>query len=105
MGQEIIAQVLDIERQAVQVHEEAERRAQRIVQKAREDAVQLRQQTLAEARQQADEIVAKGREEAQAQRERVISEAEQEAQQLESSAERNIDQAVSFVVREVAERR
>lgn len=104
MSQEIVAQVLDIERHAVEVHDEAERRAERIVQKAKEDAAKRREEIVAEARRQADRIVAEGREEAEARREQLLSEAKEEAQQLKSSAEPNVDQAVSFVVRETAGR-
>lgn len=104
MDQETIAQVLDIERQAVQVRDEAERRAEEIVQQARRDAEKRRHEILVEARRQADQIVAEGREEAEARRERLLSQAEEEARRVESLSEPNFERAVSFVIREVAER-
>lgn len=104
MDQGTIAHVLDIERQAVQVRDEAERRAEEIVQHARRDAEKRRHEILVEARRQADQIVAEGREEAETRREHLLSQAEEEARRVESLSEPNFERAVSFVIHEIAER-
>ena len=104
MAQETVAEVLDIERQAVQMVEEARHRAQRILRKAEKEADDLRREILEDARREADRVVAQGREEAQEVRERILSEAEEEARRLGSSAEPNLDRAVSFLLDQVAGR-
>ena len=104
MAQETVAEVLDIEHQAVQMVEEAKHRAQRILRKAEREVDDLRREILEDARREVDRIVAQGQEEAQEARERILSEAEEEARRLESSAEPNLDRAVSFLLDEIAGR-
>ena len=102
MKQERVAEVLSIERQALEVHRDAEERAEEILDKARDDAAQLRDQTMEAARQEAGEIVERAREDAQAERQRILVEAEQKASELQASVEPNHDRAVRFVVDQVA---
>ena len=104
MEQERVAQVLDIERQALQVHRDAEQRAEKILDKARDDAAQLHKQTLAAAHEEADQMLEQAREDAKAKRQRILAQAEQKAKEFEASAEPNHDRAVNFVVDQVAGR-
>ena len=68
MEQERVGQVLDIERQALQVRRDAEQRAEQILHKGRDDAAQVREQTLAAAHEEADRMLEEAREDAEAER-------------------------------------
>lgn len=104
MEQERVTQVLDIERRALQIHRDAEQRAEQILETARVDAAELRDRVLAAAHEEADQMVEQAREDAEAERQGILAQAEQKASELESSARGDHDQAVSFVVDRVAGR-
>jgi vacuolar-type H+-ATPase subunit H len=104
LSQETIARILSVEREAVGVHDDAQRQAARLIKEAEEAASTLREQTLAQARQEAEEILTAGREAAEAERARIIALAEAEAEHMETLATRHLDRAVSFVRDQVAGR-
>jgi vacuolar-type H+-ATPase subunit H len=104
MSQETIAQILAIEEQAVQIHDDARREAERVTQEAKKTASTVREQTLANMRQRAEQLVTEGQQTAEVTRSRIIAQAEAEAQQMENVAAQHLDRAVKFVLDEIAGR-
>jgi vacuolar-type H+-ATPase subunit H len=104
MSQETITQILAIEEQAVQIHDDARLQADRMTSEAHRTATAVREQTLDNIRQQATQIAAKGQHTAEVTRGRIIAQAEAEAQHLENVAAQHLDQAVSFVLDQIAGR-
>jgi vacuolar-type H+-ATPase subunit H len=104
MSQETIARILSIEREAIRIHDVAQRHAARMIQDAKKAASVLREQALAQARQQTGQIVAAAREAGETERARIIAQAEAEAQRMETTAASHFDRAVNFVLDRVAGR-
>jgi vacuolar-type H+-ATPase subunit H len=104
VSQETITQILAIEEQAVQIHDDARRQADRVTTEAKKTATTVREQTLAHMRQQAEQIAAEGQHAAEVTRGRIIAQAEAEAQHLENVATQHLDRAVSFVLDQIAGR-
>jgi vacuolar-type H+-ATPase subunit H len=102
LSQETIARILSIEREATSIHDDAQRQAARMIKDAEKAATALREQILTQAHQQAEQIVATGREAAEAERARIIAQAEAEAQRMETLAASHFDEAVKFVLAQVA---
>jgi len=99
MDQKRIQQVLDIERQAQEIHEAALKEAQQLPVTAEQEAQTLIEKTKSEAQQQAREMVSgvKADEESA----RILSEVEEKNKQLEDQAMKNFDRAVNFVLERV----
>ena len=104
MSQETITQILAIEEQAVQIHADARRQAESVTAEAKEAATTVREQMLDNIRQQAEQIIAEGQHTAEVTRGRTIAQAEAEAQHLENVAAQHLEQAVSFVLDQIAGR-
>ena len=102
MSQETIARILAIEEGAGRVHDDAQRQATRMVEKAQKSAAALREQSLSQARQQARQIVVTGQEQADAERARIVAQAEAEAQGMEATAAHHLEHAANFVLKQVA---
>ena len=105
MSQETITQILAIEEAAVQIHDDAQRQADRVTAEAKKTATTVREQTLDNIRQQAEQITAEGQLTAEVTRSRIIAQAEAEAQHLENVAAQHLDRAVSFVLDQIAGRK
>jgi vacuolar-type H+-ATPase subunit H len=105
VSQETIAQILAIEEQAVQIHDDAQRQAEHVTEEAKKTATEVREQTLDNIRQQAEQITAEGQHTAEVTRSRIIAQAEAEAQHMENVAAQHLDRAVSFVLDQIAGRK
>ncbi len=105
VSQETIARILAIEQEAAKIHDDVQRQAAHLIEEAEKAAPALREQALAQARQEAEQIVATGQEAAEAKRSRAVAQAEAEAQRMEALAARHFDQAVNFVLDQVAGRK
>jgi cell division septum initiation protein DivIVA len=99
MDQKRIQQVLDIEKQAQEIHEAALKEAQQLPVTAEQEAQALIEKAKLEAQQQAREMVSgvKADEESA----RILSEVEEKNKQLEDQAMKNFDRAVNFVLERV----
>ena len=99
MDQKRIQQVLDIEKQAQEIHEAALKEAQQLPVTAEQEAQALIEKAKSEAQQQAREMVSgvKADEESA----RILSEVEEKYKQLEDQAMKNFDRAVNFVLERV----
>jgi vacuolar-type H+-ATPase subunit H len=104
MSQETITQILAIEEQAVQIYDDARLQADHVTSEAKRTATTVREQTLTHMRQQAEQIAAEGQHTAEVARGRIIAQAEAEAQHLENVASQHLDQAISFVLDQIAGR-
>jgi vacuolar-type H+-ATPase subunit H len=102
MDQRRIQQVLDIERQAEEIHQAALKEAQQLPVTAEQEAQALIEQAKSEAQQQAREIVSgvKADEESA----RILSEVEEKNKQLDALATKNFDRAVNYVLERVVGR-
>jgi vacuolar-type H+-ATPase subunit H len=99
MDQRRIQQVLDIEKQAEEIHEAALKEAQQLPVLAEQEAQALIEKARAEAQQQAREMVSgvKADEESA----RILSEVEGKNKQFEALAMKNLDAAVNYVLERV----
>jgi len=94
-----IQQVLDIEKQAQEIHDAAVKEAQQLPVTAEQEAQALIEKARTEAQQQAREMVAglKADEEGA----RILAEAEEKNKQFEAQATSNFDRAVNYVLERV----
>ena len=99
MDQKRIQQVLDIEKQAQEIHDAALKEAQQLPVTAEQEAQALIEKAKSEAQQQAREMVSgvKAEEEGA----RILSDVEEKNKQFEAQAMKNFDRAVNFVLERV----
>ena len=102
MNEKHIQQVLEIEKQAQEIHEAALKEAQQLPVLAEQEAQALIEKAKAEAQQEAREMVS--RVQADEDSARILSEAEEKGRQLEDLAKKNFDRAVAYVLKRVAGR-
>jgi vacuolar-type H+-ATPase subunit H len=94
-----IQQVLDIEKQAQEIHESAVKEAQQLPIIAEQEAQALIEKAKAEAQQKAREMVAGVK--ADEENARILTEAEEKNKQFEALAMSNLDRAVNYVLERV----
>ncbi len=96
MNEKHVQQVLEIEKQAQEIHDVAIREAQQLPILAEQDAQVTLQKALSEAQEEARKLVS----EAQAGEEvsRILTQAEEKNRQVEALAMRNFDQAVTYIL-------
>jgi vacuolar-type H+-ATPase subunit H len=94
-----IQQVLDIEKQAEEIHESALKEAQQLPVLAEQEAQALIEKARAEAQQKAREMVSEVK--AEEESARILSEAEEKNKQFEALSKSNLDRAVNFVLERV----
>ena len=99
MNEKHIQQVLQIEKQAQEIHDAAVKEAQRLPVIAEQEAQALIEKARAEAQQQAREMVAEVK--ADEESARILSETEEKNKQFEALASSNLDRAVNFVLARV----
>ena len=99
MNEKHIQQVLEIEKQAQEIHEAAVRDAQQLPIQAEQDAQALIEKAKADAQQEARSLVSKVQ--ADEDSARILSEVEAKNRQFETLAMSNFDRAVAFVVERV----
>jgi ATP synthase H subunit len=102
MSQSLVKRIVTMEQEAEHLYTEAQKQAEDILKEAREAAAALRKQTLSEAQRQAEQIITDGQAEAKAERAAIIQQAEAEAQQMEQTAAQHFDDAVEYVLNQVA---
>lgn len=100
MNEKHIQQVLEIEKQAQEIHETAVKEAQQLPIKAEQDAQSIIEQAKVNAQQEARQMVSKVQ--ADDNSARILSEADEKNRQFETLAMNNFDRAVAFVVNRVA---
>ncbi|HAV78775.1 MAG TPA: hypothetical protein DCX53_15605 [Anaerolineae bacterium] len=96
MNEKHIQQVLEIEKQAKEIHEAAQKEAQQMPVKAEQDAQSLIEKAKVDAQQEARQMVSKVQ--ADDNSARILSEAEEKNRQFEAAAMSNFDRAVAFVI-------
>jgi V/A-type H+/Na+-transporting ATPase subunit G/H len=94
-----IQQVLEIEKQAREIHEAAQKEAQQLPVVAEQEAQALIEKARAEAQQQAREMVSQVK--AEEESARILSEVEEKNKQFEAQAIKNLDRAVDYVLERV----
>jgi vacuolar-type H+-ATPase subunit H len=104
LSEEIIRQILDIERQAQDIHDEAQREAARIVEQAQRDADLSRRRAEEEAREEARGLLDEARRGAQQEGERILSRKREELRRIEEQAHSHMDEAIRYVLDGVAGR-
>jgi vacuolar-type H+-ATPase subunit H len=102
MNEKHIQQVLEIEKQAQEIHETAVREAQQLPAAAEQEAQALIEKAKAEAQQEAREMLSKVQ--ADEDGARILSEAEEKSRKLDALAKSNFDRAVAYVLERVAGR-
>ena len=99
MNEKHIQQVLDIEKQAQEIHESAMKEAQQLPVIAAQEAQALIEKAKLEAQQQAREMVSGVK--AEEENTRILSEVEEKNKQFEALAMSNLDRAVNYVLERV----
>ena len=100
MDAERIRQVLEIERQAQVIHEEALRQADEIRQQSEQETQALIEQARQDARQEARQLIADSRSPEEC--ERILAEADDYARNVDAQAAAHFDDAVSYILNRVA---
>jgi len=102
MNENRIQQVLEIEKQAQEVHEQAVHTAQQLPIQAEQEGQALIEKARADAHEAARKVIAGAQsEEVTA---RILAQAEQKTRQAETLAMSNFDRAVSYVLERVINR-
>jgi hypothetical protein len=99
MNESRIQQVLEIEKQAQEIHEAAMKEAQQLPVMAEQESQALIEKARAEAQQKARELVSEVK--ADVESARILSESEEKNKQFEALAMSNFDRAVAFVLERV----
>lgn len=99
MNDKHIQQVLDIEKQAQEIHDAAMKEAQQLPVTAEQEAQALIEKARADAQQKAREMVSAVK--VDEENARILSEAEEKNKQFESMAMSNFDRAVNYVLERV----
>ncbi len=102
MNEKRIEQVLEIERQAQTVHDQAVSEAEQLPRQAEKDAQATVEQARAKAEEQARKMIAEAQSEDQSAR--ILADTQKEAQRTEAAAMNNLDRAVSYVLARVVGR-
>ncbi len=100
MNELYIQQVLDIEKQAQEIRENAGHEAQKLIVQAEQDAQAILEKARTEAEAEAHQIIENAQ--AQVDIERIQAEAEENIRQLKEIAASHLDQAIAFVLDQVA---
>ncbi|MCD6285226.1 MAG: hypothetical protein J7M39_04845 [Anaerolineae bacterium] len=101
MSEDLVTEIMKVERDASTISAQAEAQADRIAAAAEQAGASLREAALADAHKQAEEIAARGIQASDAERARILDAARQEMDALEAQAGAHIEAAVDFVVRQV----
>ncbi len=96
MNENRIQQVLEIEKQAQEIHETAVRDAQQLPISADQESQSVIEKARAAAQQEARELIAKAQ--AKDETTRILAEAEQKNHQVEALAMSNFDRAVNYIL-------
>lgn len=96
VNEKYVQQVLEIEKQAQKIAQNAVHQAEQLPIQAKREAEALVEQARTEARAEADQLV--GQAEAKAESERILIEAEASAERMEALAMTHFDRAVTFVL-------
>src|ERR1043165_1252713 len=99
MNEKHIQQILEIEKQAQEIHEAAVKEAQQLPVLAEQEAQALIEKAKVEAQQQAREMVAQVK--ADDESARILSEVEEKNKKFEALAMSNSDRAVDYVLERV----
>ena len=99
MNERNIQQVLNIEKQAQEIHDEAMKEAQQLPLVTEQEAQASIEKARAEAQQKAREMISDVK--ADEESARILSEVEEKNKQFETLAMSNIDRAVSYVLERV----
>jgi len=104
LTEDVIRQILNIEKQAQAVYNDAQREAARIVAQAETEADRILRQTEEQAREEAQRLLDDARAEAEEKRGRILDGTCEELRQIEEEAESHLDEAVHYVVDQVVGR-
>ena len=96
MNEKHIQQVIEIEKQAQEIHEAAMREAQQLPVLAEQESQALIEKTRADAQQKAREMVSEVKTDEESAR--ILSEIEEKNKQFEALAMSNLDRAVTYVL-------
>lgn len=102
MKEDRIQQVLEIEKQAREIHAAAVREAEQLIKQADQEAQKLIEKANSEAKDEARQIVANAQ--AKDEIERILTETEDEIKRSKNLAKGNLDRAISYVLDRVAGR-
>ena len=99
MNEKHVQQVLEIEKQAQEIHDVAVREAQQLPMLAEQDAQAILQKALTDAQEEARKLVS----EAQAEDEvsRILTQADEKNRQVEALVMSNFDKAVAYILNRV----
>ncbi len=100
MNETYIQQVLDIEKKAQAIIDDAQREAQRISVQAEQEAQTLTENSRVESEVEAQKLIENAR--AEDEITHILAQADENIQQAKVLSARNFDQAVDFIINQVA---
>jgi hypothetical protein len=104
MSQATVARVLEIEKQATGMRDEASAQAAQLLGDFEREAAATRERILSEARAEAARLRQEGQRAAASERAEAIAQAESDAQEMERHAGLRLDAAVHYILDQVAGR-
>ncbi|MBN1259517.1 MAG: hypothetical protein JXB35_02450 [Anaerolineae bacterium] len=104
MNQETIAEIFQIEQDAVTVHDRAQRQAEQMIAEAEQAASVLREQAITAVNREVESILTAGRQAAEEERQRIMQAAEIEVAREAERAALHSEDAIHFVLRRIAGR-
>ncbi len=102
MSQQTVSRIVAIELEAANLYTKAKSEAADLIEKTQEKTAELRKKALEDARGLAKEIIKDGHKTAEKERESILAQAEAEAQHMEQEASKHLEQAVQFVLDQIA---
>ena len=99
MNEKHVQQVLEIEKQAQEIHDVAVREAQQLPILAEQDAQAILQKALTEAQEEARKLVSEAQSEEEVSH--ILTQADEKNRQVEALAMSNFDHAVTYILERV----
>jgi len=98
LNEQLIQQILEIEKQAQGIHQAAVRDAEQLEKQADQEAQALIEKARAEAQEEAQRLASESQAKGERECERILAESEDKSSQTETQAAQNFDRAVNYVL-------
>jgi vacuolar-type H+-ATPase subunit H len=98
LNEQLIQQILEIEKQAQSIYQAAVRDAEQLQEQAEQEAQTLVEKAHAEAQEEAQRLASDSQANSKRECERVLAESEDKSRQIETQAAQHFDRAVNYVL-------
>jgi vacuolar-type H+-ATPase subunit H len=98
LNEQLIQQILAIEKQAQSINQATVRDAEQLQKQAEQEAQTLIEKAHAEAQEEAQRLVSDSQADGERERKRILAESEDKSRQIETQAAQHFDRAVNYVL-------